>query len=408
MTTKSEDRTTVPRAMREMVRRRSGRFAVPAFTMLELMIATVVLLLILGITGAIYKSANDAMQLNNASLYVNEDFSTLIRNIKPAMEGISPDGYLVIYGREYSTDLIEKTPTGKIAYTTSGTNPMPSVRSDVLSFFTTGKFRSAIDTNVSSNGAWCYIGHAGQIVSNPPNLYGRTPSDPNLLIVNRWVLSKYVLLLTPGLNTTGNFYKDYRDTSIGRFSTFTTQALSAYTQASDICSWFHRNWIDDTSQTPRNWHVPPYVSLDPNDPNNPGDPNNPDDPRTVTFPYMLPNCGSFRVQFAMPASFAATTGSNDQPEMDNNGQIIWRDALDPTGDSSVSLGSQGINVSPVTNGSLVVFRPNDPWPLLIRIVIRLYDENLSVTSEEPAEFDPQRRVHGGTTVDYVFRLSPKQ
>jgi hypothetical protein len=358
----------------------------PAFTMAELLVAMMILLIILGITGAVYKSASDAIERTNSDVGINEDFSTLVRQIDTTMQNIVTDGYLVIYGYNIGADtnqhLAEKTKDGKIVFSSASTpNPLAQVRSDAICFFTTGNYQSLVD-GVKANAGWMYLGHAGRIT---PASMGTAPFDANSatnpLAVNRWVLSRYLLLYTP--NLTGN---DYRNTSIGQEMQSIATTIIDDTLKSKTRDNFYSYWISNTMVG-----VPPRIDFT----------------TGYTFPYTLPNCGSFKVEFAMPASFdSAGTGSQSAPEMNSSNQIAWRNALDlnPTGTfKGFGDGAKEINAGGNTTRGIVVFGPNDPWPMFVRFTLRKYDETLSGTSEDPET----QAKHGGVTLQYVYKLPAK-
>ncbi|MFA5863841.1 MAG: type II secretion system protein [Phycisphaerae bacterium] len=363
----------------------------PAFTMIELMVATLVLILILGITASIYKSAGDAMTYTNAAVNVSEDTNTLVRQLDLTLKNIYTDGYLVIYGDNLTGALAEKKSNGQTAFT------IPWARSDAVCFFTTGNFKSLTNSGVSANSGWTYLGHAGTIT---PSTYGTWPFDTlNPLTVNRWALSKYLILFTPGI-TPIPAGADYRDWSIGGYTPFLATQLLACANAQAVRDWFYKHWINDyyypltggTWPDVPFWGTPPAINFD----------------TGPTFPYTLSNCGSFKIEFAMPASFNNAADSNSQPEIDSvSGQIRWRDALTPGanfGDAAGNVNAGDVTAGSRTGDGIVIFGPNDPWPLFIRFTLRKYDENLSLTSEDPA----YNVRHGGQTVEYIYKLPAKQ
>ncbi len=363
-----------------------------AFTLAELIVSMVVLIILLGITGMIYKVSSDAVRLNNATVTATSDFNALTRQVKTALDGIDTDGYLVIYGRKIDANLAEKTAEGKILY--NATNGLKEARSDVICFFTTGNFKSMKDNTTTANSGWVYLGHTGQIT--PAGKYGTSPYDGNSatnpLIVNRWVLSRYQILFTPG--KTGG---DYRDTSIGRWMAFiSTNPDVVAKDYGKIRDLFFDYWLNSVTIG-----TPPAVDFDNN----------------ITFAYTLPNSGSFKVEFAMPASFPGslnTNGAKDQPERYTAGNIVWRDAMTPNPSTPQATtgfdqnNANMINAGDITGGrpndQMVVFGPSDPWPIMIRFTLRKYDENLSLISEDA---EPNSR-HGGVTLEYVYKLPARQ
>jgi prepilin-type N-terminal cleavage/methylation domain-containing protein len=373
----------------------------PAFTLPELMVAMVILIIILGITGSVYKSASDAISRTNSDVGITEDFSTLIRQIDTTMKNVVTDGYLVIYGwdvRDATVNLEERTPDGKTVFRAGGTPDILShVRSDAICYFTTGSFQSLTAANTRSNAGWVYLGHAGTIT--PTNM-GTSPFDTNTaanpLVANRWVLSRYLLLFTP--NTAGSAPgADYRNTTLGYETAQIAQTVINPAPATTRDNFFNY-WLFSAGTG-----TPPAINFTGATP--------------ATFPYTLPNCGSFRVEFAMPASFPnVANGSNNTPETDaGTGQIIWRDALQPNGVNYASTGftptpANGLNAGGITapgtraGNQMVIFGPNDPWPMFVRFTLRKYDENLSGTSDDPET----GTKHGGMTMQYVYKLPGKQ
>lgn len=394
----------------------------PAFTLAELVVSIAVMVILLGITGMIYKSASDAMDLNNASVTILEDNAALTKQIDLTLGNINTDGYLVIYGYDLQNQngktLVEKTPDGKIKYDLSADASKLPVRSDAICFFTSGNFTSLTDSNISANTGWVYIGHAGSV---NPSTYGSAPfDDEDTLAVNRWVLSKYMILFTPGQNPTSvsgqtpPITADYRNNSVGYCMRSIQMNLPA--AVDNIREWFFSNWVNDLSLSTANQilYTPPIVDFDLN----------------YTFPYTMPNCGSFKVEFVMPKSYFNANAPSDEPELyADNSTLVWRNAIDIapdnpnnnsqhaadlTGTSSTApkplLVEPGSTGSSRHNDAIAVFGPKDVWPLMIKFTIRKYDENLKVISDEKyidgshtASFS-----HGGQTLEYVFKLPVKQ
>ncbi len=387
----------------------------PAFTLAELVVSIAVMVILLGITGMIYKSASDAMDLNNASVTILEDNAALTKQIDLTLGNINTDGYLVIYGYDLQNQngktLVEKTPDGKIKYDLSADASKLPVRSDAICFFTSGNFSSRVNNNISANTGWVYIGHAGSV---NPSTYGSAPfDDEDTLAVNRWVLSKYQILFTPG-----QAGMDYIDGSIPKYLhlyiDFENDFLTNNLQG--IREWFYKNWINDRWEDTGTtfWNTPAGINFE----------NKAVDGIAAnrTFPYTIPNCGSFKVEFVMPKSYFDVKKPNDEPEVYTDGTVVWRDAINlrpynpnDSNERAVDLatGLKPINAGDLdkrSNDAIAVFGPKDVWPLMIKFTIRKYDENLKVISDEKyidgshtASFS-----HGGQTLEYVFKLPVKQ
>jgi hypothetical protein len=403
--------------------------------MVEMLVSLVVMILLLGITAVIYKSANDAMHLSNSEILVVDDFNTLTEQVDLTMENVSTDGYLVIYGydvqdRVDDDKIVEKNSAGKILYDGS---VLPSVRSDAICFLTTGNFKSQTDQSISSNAAWVYLGHAGSV---NPSTYGSSPFDTvsaaNPLVPNRWVLSRYMLLFSP--TATGvDIGDDYRATSMGAYLTWVKKELDGQPDT-DIRDWFYEHWIDDYNNpisSEKTIFTPPAINFD----NEDFTYESQTIPAGCTFPYTLGNVGSIKIEFAMPKSYFNTATilyASDEPEQYGDGNIIWRSAInrdpenpDDTTHSHSPYAAYALDgsdndtthatLNPAnadtlgkrsTHDAIVVFGPDDIWPLFIKITIRKYDEDLTVKSDE--KFDNgDTHLHGGRTLEYIYKLPVK-
>jgi competence protein ComGC len=380
-----------------------------AFTLTEMMVSVVVMIILLGITALIYKAANDAMHLNNAQVLVIDDFNALTNQIDTTMENVYTDGYLVIYGYDVggAKKVVEKTPDGKVVFDFEDDN-LP-VRSDAICFFATGNFKSLTDPAISANAGWVYLGHAGSI---NPATYGSSPFDTtsstNPLVANRWVLSKYLILFTPGVaGVQPN--DDYRDNSTLGNNMKLMEAQFAGQAPQWIRNWLFQYWVDDRTTTSF-FGTPPEIDFDAT-------------PDPVTFPYTLPNTGSFKVEFAMPKSYFNVANPNDEPELyADNKTIVWRNAFELNPDNPNDSSDQAIpfntapnpvNADTLTGGrgndAIAVFGPNDVWPLFIKFTIRKYDDDLTITSDErflTGSID-KIHTHGGRTLEYVYKLPVK-
>jgi len=177
-----KDRTATLRTMKNMVKK--GHFACfrPGFTMTELLIATVVLLLILGITGSMYKSASDAMEQTNASTELCQQAEILKRQLESDLSRLPHNAILVIWRREFS-GLRETDPTGKVKW--DGFN---NIRADQLLFFSEGDFQLVSDPTIHANMARICYTHGITAVAGQS--FGQTPNNDTPM--NRWVWARQV------------------------------------------------------------------------------------------------------------------------------------------------------------------------------------------------------------------------
>jgi type II secretory pathway pseudopilin PulG len=409
---------------------RSRKTLLAAFTMVELLVALLVMILLLGITAVIYKSSADAITQTNASVAMYQDFNVLTRQIDQSLQNIYTDGYLVIYGYDVgdTQEVAEKNAEGKILF---NDGDLPNIRSDAICFFTTGSFNSLTNPNIAANAGWVYLGHAGTV---NPATFGSSPFDANSatnpLTVNQWILSKYQIFFTPtqtGLDLCNASMGQYiRNLNAGYLLPYLTAAPVDY---EGIRNWFYQNWINDRWENLglTFWNTPPGINFESTVVGG--------IPADQTFPFTLGNCGNFKIEFVMPSTFFGANNSlypatriqarsDSEPEtFEANSSFVWRSAINrnPTLGAEQSNGLVAtltttpnpipgeINASTISGGrnndAIVVFGPRDTWPLMIRFTLRKYDENLSVHSEE--DFGTATNLHGGQTFEYTIKLPPK-
>jgi type II secretory pathway pseudopilin PulG len=365
-----------------------------AFTLVELLVAATVLVILMGMVGMIYKTSSSAVNRANATTDIYQKADVLQNHLTEAANGIVRDSYLVIYGWDPADPagankaVQEQGPGGKTLYNVT------SARADVICFFVTGAFNS-LTTNLQANSGFLYFGHAGSV--KPPE-YGTSPFDTTLtgpLIANRWVLCRFMHLFTPGNDGLASL-DDNRDATISQWASQMSLGVAFAPSYQYVRDTFFPGLIQPTA---------PAIDFSPTPPT-----------KEFTFPYFLPNCGSFKIEFAMPASFTPPgTGSISQPERDANG-IVWRDALDPNranqpplpattgfGNNAGQINGGPIGAAAGSRGSdqIVIFRPTDTWPLMLRFTVRLYDRDVRVSSPDA---ETGGKEHGGLTFKFVVPM----
>jgi type II secretory pathway pseudopilin PulG len=364
----------------------------PAFTLVELLVAATVLVILMGMVGMIYKTSSSAVNRANATTDIYQKADVLQNHLTEAANGIVRDSYLVIYGWDpadpagASKTVQEQGPGGKTLYNVT------SARADVICFFVTGAFNSLTTPDLQANSGFLYFGHAGSVA--PPE-YGTSPFDTTLtgpLIANRWALCRLMHLFTPGTNGgPPTNLDDNRNATVSQWASSISAFIAAPTSSYQL--------VRNTLFTQLIQLTAPAIDFTPTPPT-----------KELTFPYFLPNCGSFKIEFAMPASVVPGR-SISQPELDSLRKVIWRSALDlnPTGAAVVFGNNAGqINGGPIgaaagSRGSdqIVIFRPTDTWPLMLRFTVRLYDRDVRVSSPDA---ETGGREHGGLTFKFVVPM----
>ena len=154
-----------------------------AFTIAELMVAMVVLIIMLGMTGLIYKSASEAVNHSNATTELYQTAQAMRKQLQADINGIVKDSVLVLARRDYS-GLSEVKPDGTIVSTGL------QGRADKLVIISSGNFTSFLDSSAKSNMARILYGH-GYSASE----YGGPAGDNT--IVNQWIFARKLLLYKP-------------------------------------------------------------------------------------------------------------------------------------------------------------------------------------------------------------------
>jgi prepilin-type N-terminal cleavage/methylation domain-containing protein len=368
----------------------------PAFTLPELMVAMVILIIVLGITGAIYKSSSDAIDQTNATMELQQRAEAIKRQLQDDLASVCKDGYLILVRRDRS-DLIEVDAGGQTRFDNL------TARADQVFFWRTGKFQSFDNTTIHSSVGFVSYSHAGiNPVTNPevdPTAYGDNATDGSA--VNRWLLSRLNRLYVPGYSgsTTDTdiwncaYGKDKRtfDNATQQGSSFFTLTLNNFLKEAPV--------IGD-------------IGVD-------------------YYRVLSSGCGSVRVRFLMPTKDANHNGtldanendgdngssggrvhSGDWPPDDGNGTSgkdiqpsrdlnIWLD-LPESGSSHPSC-SPGNILGQISNCGVVCFTPGtNLWPKALEFTVRLYDQNLTIKGMDEDLAVP--REHGGVTYRFIILM----
>jgi len=315
--------------------RRSG------FTLIELMVSVVVLIILLGIVGMVYKSASDAVSQSNARTEIYQKADVFKRQLEHDLTGLTKTGVLVIGRRDFA-NLTETEPGGKVRWDSL------SGRADELFFVSAGLFKSRVDTTTPaiSNMALMFYSHG--IIS--ANEYGETPADGSN--VNRWAWTRQVGLYIPGYSA--DIDLDVISISTGEYMKNLSQNPGVYINAM--------------------FSAPPTVTGG-------GDSH-----------IVLLMCGPVRIRFQLPTEDYNHNGVLDAEEQD--GYNNWPpDNGDGNLDEHVWLEPEA--------GNYVPFLPaSDLKPEALEFTVRLYDRNLSVSSRD----DTLGIEHGGLTFRFVVPL----
>ena len=156
-----------------------------------------------------------------------------------------------------------------------------------------------------------------------------------------------------------------------------------------------------------------------------------DDPQAI-YKYLVEHCGSVKIEFAMPeqiplnervggvSTFPYEDLSATKPERvcRNSGETeyytLWRDVTKSANlydnqnyyEASTGTGSSLYTVFNLTNQiptpptGYIVFGPNDTWPVMIRVTMRVYDGGMTTSTYD----DEQGIEHGGQTYSFVVPL----
>ena len=166
-----------------------------AFTIAELMVAMLILIMILGMTAMVYQSSSKAMKNSNATSELYQTAEAIRKQLQYDISSITKDGYLVIGKRTY-TNLNEVNAVNQIQwsnlYTGSGSDPdKTSAHADYIYFISVSQFKANMDTDAVSNIARVIYTHANSVL---PLSYGESFTTTN---INRWILTRRARLFIP-------------------------------------------------------------------------------------------------------------------------------------------------------------------------------------------------------------------
>ncbi len=318
-----------------------------AFTIAELMVAMVVLIIMLGMTGMIYKSASEAVNYNNATTELYQTAEAIRRQLQSDFDSIADGSVLIISRNDVTTGLKEVGPDGKLRFDLSGA----TIRSDKVLLTATGNFISLVDTNAKSNLARILYGHANPV--DDPN-YGDSVG-PNT-IVNRWIFVRKPLLYITDPGYTPPSGINLEDVVVINDDTGETVSFAEDMKLFQISQYTYCNDALGASTAIRDGGDPDIFAL---------------------------NCGEVKIRMLVPANDDGD-GVLESGELNANATPIW------------------LNPPDYATAHYVFFRVgSDIMPKALEFTIRLYDRDLTVTS-----FDEELgREHAGQTFRFVIRLS---
>ncbi len=348
----------------------NNRFFRSAFTLTELIVAIVILIILLGITGMIYKASSEAVQQNNALVEIHQRAEAIRRMLREDLAHITKEGYLFLVRRKFS-NLEECAPNGEVRFSDI------SARADKIIFWRTGDFTSFEDTSAHSNLALIYYCHPDISLSD----YGISPADNS--VVNHWVLARRTAIYIPNYSGTAN---DVLSTTFG-------QEINKNSHLPNPPLGFE-SWS--------NVYITfvPTINSD-----------------SKIYLILSQYCGSVRVRFLLPTEDGKDgiqngvldaeedDGYANWPPDDEDGTLednVWLDLPD-IGDESAPPGYTLHDYNSSDNIGVVCFTPDCPlWPKAIEFTVRLYDKNLSITSMD--EFQTPAKEHAGLTFKFVIPL----
>ncbi len=266
------------------------QFFFPSFTIAELMVAMVVLIIMLGMTGMIYKSASDAVNHSNATTELYQTAEAMRRQLQADISGIVQDSVLVIARVDYS-GLKEIKPDGTVVATGL------QARADKMVVISSGDFTSFLDTSAKSNVARILYGHGYS-----DSVYGEAAG--NNTIVNRWIFARKLLLYIPGYSAPSGADFDKEDVVVTDDDTGEPMTLAQDLKA------FNPNDALGAS-----------LSV--------GDGDDPD--------IFLLNCGSVRIRILVPANDDGD-GILEIGELDASKPVTWLE-LQPSSYWAFRVGS---------------------------------------------------------------------
>ncbi len=322
----------------------------PAFTIAELMVAMVVLIIMLGMTGLIYKSASEAVNHNNATTELYQTAEAIRRQLQADFNGIAKGSVLILARRDIKTGLKEVGTDGKVHFDLSGL----TVRADKVLLTSAGNFTSLVDSAAKSNIARILYGHG--IPVEDPN-YGDSVG-PNT-IVNRWIFVRKPLLYIPGYTPPSGI--NYEDVVVVNDDTGEPVSLAEDMKLFQTSPYTYCNDALGVSTEIKDGGDPDIFAL---------------------------NCGEVKIRMLVPAIDTNGNGTLDSGELKVGTTPIWLDLPDPAKAHYVYF----------TVGS-------DLMPRALEFTIRLYDRNLTVTSFDDfgTEDTSDDKTHAGQTFRFVIR-----
>ena len=322
------------------------------FTMVELLVALMVMILLLGITAVIYKSASDAMTQTNASIELYQKAEIMRKRITEDIKTMVKDnGVLIVWANQISS-AEEELPEG------TKINNLTNIRFDSICWFSVGNFKSFSPelTGLQSNAALIFYGPG--LNSSGTRIGGTAP--------NKWVLTRFPGLLiddAAATNLANNPDPDLRWPTGWRTDWKTDLIVNSYdaNKTLTLGSGLKQININQDDATPilpgttiQNW-MSNWNRLVA------------DDDQTI-YRYFLENCGRFEIRQIPPGGGAST---------------------------------------PFPPGSFYYFTSNNlaAWPKALEFTIRLYDRDLMIKSPDPDQTDPvNQREHGGLTFKFVVPI----
>jgi hypothetical protein len=272
-------------------------------------------------------------------------------------------------------------------------------RSDMLLFWRSGQFRSVDNAAWFSNLGFVFYGHAMFPPGSNATNYGDNATDGST--INRWIFSRFNRLYIPDNLTVGG--------------DILSRVIPGPRVESNIFGSDMKDlsWAYQTNANTFTSNMSPWISAIPRI----------DNITTDHYRILANTCGEVRIRFLLPTEDAnhtdiiednSTYSESDNctlwpPDNDNASleQNVWLDLPNP-GTTGLSC-APGNMLNPLTlNGTplgVVCFTPgNNLWPKALEFTIRLYDQNLTVKSED-AQQTGTNRIHGGMTYTFVVPLS---
>ncbi len=360
---------------------RMPRRSAGGFTLIELLLAVTLLVLIVLVSSYIFDTTMRAVSQTQASNEMNISLEAFAQVLRKDVRSIEHDGFMVFGARA-----LEAFGSGKDR--SNGRNQ--TFRVDWFEFLTNTEQDGAIDARLIGQTSRTFYGHgkvtdpvsAGfrdQTSSYPytPGLFGGTFSN----IATDWVLIRHQVLLVPKLMTkyesvggspVGHEGVNYpaEETYIGSWRQFERAVISYPCRTFRWYGYFNYQWIGNFNVSawgyidgqgrslvvyePTYYHtLPLYSDADPRD-----------------F-YLLPHCGDFKIQYAMPEDVGVGPG----------GSTVWRDPplvgqsgyVDPNYTKGDPLHRFAILPAVGEDSGRLSFGPGDRWPALLQITATIFD-----------------------------------